>query len=340
MDGKVIILAGGRGKRLSTISKENLPKQFLPLITKESMLEITIKRAMKIVDPKNIYIITQPEYIEITEKQTTKLCKECHILAGPNLKSTTEAIAFFTMVLKAENEDTITIILPSDHIIDDENRLLNALQRATKLAKDNYLVTIGINPEFPETNYGYIEKGKQQGDNCYQVKKFTEKPGYKKAEEYYKDENYLWNAGIFIWKNSVIYKEFEEYMPDVYSEINRYAKRYQEGNLKETKDMFSNIKTKSIDYEILEKVSNICVTEGNFKWTDIGNLNTLQAAKEKDDNGNTIEGRVVVQNSKNNMIIAKDKQIIAKGIENLIIIGTEDEILIINSSEKKKEDND
>ena len=328
----VVIMAGGKGKRLWPISKEELPKQFLPLTHKDSMLELTIKRAMKIVNPEEIYIVTQPEYVEITKKQMLGIPTD-NLLTGPYLKSTTEAIAFSTAAIKQKYGDAIMVILPSDHLIEEDKKLVTVIETATQLAEEDHIVTIGITPEYPETNYGYIEKGDlQEKEGVYKVKQFKEKPDYAVAESYFEDKRHLWNSGIFIWKTSLIEQEFSTYLPTVYEKMNQLLLLWQNGeNQKKIGEIFIGVETKSFDYEILEKSSNIYVIEGNFYWVDIGNFRTLKKVKRKDKDHNIIEGRVLTQDSKNNMILSKDKLIVAIGVENLIIVETEKEILIMNA---------
>ena len=325
----VVIMAGGKGKRLWPISKEELPKQFLPLVKKDTMLELTVKRAMKIVDAKDIYIVTQPEYIEITKSQIKNVPSH-NILAEFNLKSTTEAIAYATAIIQKKYGDAITIVFPSDHAIKEENKLISAIEEAEQLANNNHIVTLGIIPEYPEVNYGYIEKSDiQEKKNIYKVKQFKEKPEYKVAKKYFEDKKHLWNSGIYIWKNTFIYQEFAKYLPDIYLKMNELLQDNTNKNKDDKK--FVSIKTKSIDYEILEKTSDIYVVQVNFKWTDIGTYKTLKKLKKKDKYNNTIEGNVIVQNSKNNIILSKEKQIVALGLENLVIVETEKEILVMNA---------
>jgi len=321
-----IIMAGGKGTRLWPISKENLPKQFLPLLTKETMLELTIKRAMQIVEAQDIYIVTQPEYVEITKKQSLQV-PSSNILAGLKLKSTTEAIAYATAIIKEKYEDAIMIVLPSDHVIQNE-KLVESINKATMVAERDCIVTLGIFPEYPDTNYGYIQKGKLEEEKVYKVNKFKEKPQYELAKQYVDDQNHLWNSGIFIWKATAICQEFQKFMPDIYLEMNKLSKDL---NTKEIDEIFKNVTTKSIDYDILEKTDNIYVVECNFNWLDIGNFSSLRKARNKDKNNNIIEGKVTSTKSKNNMIISNSKEIVAIGIENLIVVETDNEILIMNT---------
>ena len=328
----VIIMAGGKGKRLWPISCEELPKQFLKLTSKETMLQLTIKRAMKIVDLEDIYIVTQPEYKKIAKEQILEV-PVCNILAGPHLKSTTEAIAYSSAVIREKYKDAITIIMPSDHEIQEEKKFFSAVNKASNWANDNHIVTMGILPEYPETNYGYIKKGDMQANKVYKVEQFKEKPNIELAHQYFTDEKFLWNSGIFIWKNSLIIQEFEKYLPNVYYKISKLVELLRNSKSKnEIDQIFADIQTKSIDYEILEKSSNIYVVEANFSWTDIGNFKALKRVKKKDENNNIIEGKVITQESKNNILLSKEKLIVTLGVENLMVVETGKEIFIINTA--------
>ncbi len=330
----VIIMAGGKGKRLWPISKENLPKQFLKLTGEKTMLEYTIERASKIVQSEDIYIVTQPKYKNVAEKQLGDVPKE-NILSDVNLNSTTEAIAYASAIIEKKLKNAVTIVFPSDHMIKNDDLFNECICKAVRFAKDNHIVTLGILPKYPETNYGYIKKDKMIGRGVYKVEKFKEKPDLKLAEKYYKSKKYLWNSGIFIWKNSTIKNEIEKYLPD----LHKKAEEISSIDTKKLKNIFNNIKTNSIDYDILEKSNNIYVVESKFRWADIGNLKTLKNQKEKDTESNSIEGKCIIHNSKNNMIISKEKTIIALGVENLIIVEGENEFLVMDTSKETESPN-
>lgn len=330
----IVIMAGGKGERFWPKSRINLPKQFLSLTDDgKSMIQHTVERAKSLVNIENVYVVTNEMYKNLVLEHVPDIPDE-NIIIEPVAKNTAPCIGLAAMHIAKKDINSKMIILPSDHLIKFNEIFIDTLKTALDVVeKGDNLVTIGITPNYPETGYGYINftKGESFKDsaNVYEVLRFVEKPNLEKAKEYLTSGQYLWNSGMFVWKASTILKNFKEYLPEIYEGLQKIGesigtKKYEEVLKKE----FSNLPSESIDYGIMEKAKNIYVIPGNFGWDDVGSWLSLERINKTNQDGNVINGNVISIRTKNSIIQGNEKLIATIGLEDIVIVDTDDVTLI------------
>ena len=323
-------MAGGKGERFWPKSRAKHPKQFLSLTgCGKTMIQITAERLLPLIPYDDIYIATNKDLLELARSQLPGIPAE-NFFAEPAARNTAPCIGFAAAVLAGKYKDAVMAVLPSDHIIKAENIFIETLKHAVRIAEEDMnLVTIGITPSYPETGYGYINFGESVYSGVYKVKQFVEKPDLKTAQEYVSAGSYLWNSGIFIWKISSILQKFRELLPDTYSGIIKIGEAFKTPQFEQVlKNCYEKFKSQSIDYGIMERSGHIYTIPGDFGWDDAGNWLAVERLNEKNENGNIEQGNVISVNTKNSVIMGEKKLIAAVGLENLIIVDTEDAILI------------
>lgn len=335
MEKTALIMAGGRGERFWPRSRKNLPKQFLSLTDDgKTMIQLTVERMLPIVPMDNIYISTNRDYAQLVAAQLPNLPKE-NILCEPVGRNTAPCIALGAAHIAKKHGDALMIVLPSDHLIKYSSMFLSVLKEGCKLAEDHdSLVTIGIAPDYPETGYGYI---KFKGDACigtaFEVDCFVEKPTLELAKEYLAGDEYLWNSGMFLWKVSTILERFKRLLPDTYEGLMDIQNAIGTSAEKEVLDrIFPTFPSISIDYGIMEKSENIYTIPGTFGWDDVGSWLAIERIKKSNENGNIIAGNVLSISTENCIIEGSDKLIATIGLEGLVIVDTEDAILICDKT--------
>ena len=315
-----IILAGGSGSRLWPLSRELYPKQLLNIISDKSLLQ-SIAYCM----PKeNILSITNTKHASNVKMQISELTDKPVVLSEPVAKNTAPAIALAAKyIMQKTNSDPVILVVPSDHLIKDNEKFLSTVKKGEKLAEQGYIVTFGIQPDYPETGYGYINTLKPL-DIGYKVKEFVEKPDLKTAEKYLAAGTYFWNSGIFMFKASVMMKEFEKYAPEI-------SKIAENVDFTKTNDIpfieFDKMPSISIDYAIMEKSDKIALLKLESDWNDLGSWQSIYDVSNKDENNNVFVGHVIDEGSKNSFVYASSKLVTTIGLENTIIVETEDAIL-------------
>jgi mannose-1-phosphate guanylyltransferase len=333
----VVIMAGGKGTRFWPLSRSGLAKQYLNVIGKKTLIELTIERLSPLVKPENIWIVTnksQKKYI----KQFAKEIPSKNILYEPVGKNTAPCIGWAAIEIIKKDSLATMIVLPADHFINEKTIFQNAIKAAIKqIEKENSLVTIGIPPTFAHTGYGYIEV-KNNNSNVLQVKKFHEKPAKDIAEQYIKKGNFFWNSGMFIWKASKILSLIQKHLPKNYEILqNIYNlekdKNYQQ-NIETEFDKFESI---SIDYGIMEKAyEDTKMIKAEFGWNDIGNWSSLEDFWPKDENNNAAKANLLCVDSKDNIVYSEKRLVSLVDIENLIVVDTPDALLILPKSSDQK----
>lgn len=331
-----VIMAGGKGERFWPRSRKSLPKQFLNLTDDgKTMIQLTIERLKSLVSIDDTYIVTNKDYKHLILEQIKGIPEE-NILLEPIAKNTAPCIGLAAMHIKRKYEDAVMLVLPSDHLIKYNEIYIDTLREAIAVAQeDSNLITIGITPSYPETGYGYINFGRDEDDikrnNVYRVKRFVEKPNIETAKEYLASGKYLWNSGMFVWKASTIIHNFEKLLPEMHHGLNKiYETIGTEDEQRILEREFENFKGESIDYGIMERADNIYTIPGSFGWDDVGSWLSLERINRTNDDGNVIKGNVITINSKKSIIQAEDKLIATIGIENLIVVDTEDALLIVD----------
>ncbi|MBP7186150.1 MAG: mannose-1-phosphate guanylyltransferase [Ruminococcus sp.] len=328
-----VIMAGGRGERFWPKSRSNCPKQFLSLTAdKETMIQKTVKRLDKIVEPGDVFVVTNAAYREIVETQLPQIPKE-NILSEPCARNTAPCIAYAAAVIKKKYDDAVMLVLPSDHLIGYVNIYHRALRKAIAAAEEGQnLVTIGITPTYPETGYGYINFGDEKGD-AFEVERFVEKPDLATAKKYLASGNYLWNSGMFVWKVSSIMANIQKFMPEVYDGASRIGESFGTDDFEEVLIReFEAFPSESIDFGIMEKAENIYTIPGSFGWDDVGSWLAMERINETDDDKNFIEGDVIAVDSKRTTICGGKRLIAAVGTRDLIIVDTDDVLLVCSKN--------
>lgn len=326
-----LIMAGGRGERFWPKSRKNLPKQFLSLTDDgKTMIQLTVERILPLVKMEDIYISTNRDYKELVRQQLPEIPEE-NILCEPVGRNTAPCIGLGAVHMRKKYEDAVMYVLPSDHLIKYTSIFLSTLTDAGEVAEQGEnLVTLGITPDCPETGYGYIKfLPNQMLGRAFEVDRFVEKPDLETAKEYVASEQYLWNSGMFIWKVSTILKNLETYLPETYEGLNRIADAIgtEEEELVLEKE-FSAFQSESIDYGIMEKAKNIYILSGSFGWDDVGSWLAVGRIKKSNEFGNVINGNAVTVDTKNCIIQGGKKLIATVGIEDIIVVDTEDALLI------------
>lgn len=334
MKTTAVIMAGGKGERFWPKSRSNFPKQFLSLTSDgKTMIQLTAERLLPLVSYDDMYIVTNKNHIKLVEEQLPDIPNE-NILAEPVAKNTAPAIGLSATIIQQKYDDAVMLVLPSDHLIKQKQMFLDTLKTAINVAKEGKnLVTIGITPTYPETGYGYINFGQsnfsEKYSNVYKVERFVEKPNVEKAKEYLESGNYIWNSGMFVWKTSTILKNFKHLLPDIYEGLIDIKESIGKNDFDDVLyDKFNNFKAESIDYAIMEKASNIYTIPGTFGWDDVGSWLALERISKTNEYGNSVTGNVITINTENSIISGTDKLIATVGIEDLIVVDTEDAILI------------
>ncbi|NWF51607.1 MAG: mannose-1-phosphate guanylyltransferase/mannose-6-phosphate isomerase [Nitrospirae bacterium] len=338
---KVIILAGGSGTRLWPVSRKNYPKQFMKVNGKRSLLQNTIERLLPVVNPDDIIILTNKEYKFYVESELNSLLSDDqpsvfpHIILEPACRNTAPAIALgikYCMEKLECPKEEVLFISPCDHIIKPVDKFCEYVRRSEDIAKDGYIVTFGIKPISPETGYGYIKaknKGKgEDGRNYLIVERFTEKPDAESARNYFRDGNYYWNSGIFVFKIGRIEEEFMRYVPEIGKTL--------ELSLNDMMKGFAKMPSISFDYAVMERSERIVTIPAEIYWSDIGSWDSLFEILDKDENGNVKIGDVITMDSKETMIIGDKRLIATIGLKDCLVIETDDAILIAQKGETQK----
>lgn len=319
-----IILAGGSGSRLWPLSRELYPKQLLNLISDKSLLQSTFERLTNCMQKDEILSITNTKHSANVRMQLAQQTENPKVLSEPVSKNTAPAIALATKYIMQETgEDPVILVVPSDHLIQDKEHFLSTVKKGEKLAEEGYIVTFGIKPNYPETGYGYINTLKPL-DIGFKVKEFVEKPNLETAEKYLKAGTYYWNSGIFMFKASTMIAEIEKNAPEI-------AKIAQNVDFTKSSDIpfveFDKMPSISIDYAVMEKSDKIALVALESDWNDLGSWQSIYDVSKKDEHNNVFIGHVIDEGSKNSFVYASSKLVTTIGLEDTVIVETEDAIL-------------
>ncbi len=319
-----IILAGGSGSRLWPLSRDLYPKQLLNLNSDKSLVQTTFERLNKFIPADKIISTTNTKHLSIIKMQLKELTENPIVLSEPETKNTAPAIAIATkFITQNYGDDEIILVVPSDHLIKDEKSFADSIEKGISLAQKGYIVTFGVKPSYVETGFGYIQTS-QPVDTGYEVKTFVEKPDSKDAEKYITEQNCFWNSGIFMFKASTMLKELENHAPEIYSVLNELDFR---GKNEIPYLTFTQMPNISIDYAVMEKCNKIAMVKLESDWKDIGSWQSIYEISPKDENNNVMVGHVLDMGSKNSFVYASSKLVATIGLENAVVIETEDAIL-------------
>lgn len=342
-DNFCVIMAGGIGARFWPMSRTSHPKQFIDILgTGRTLIQQTFERMKRVCPAENIYIVTNGIYKELIMDQLDGISEE-QILCEPMRRNTAPCVAYANYRIKQKNPDACIVVAPSDHIILKEDEFVRNINSCLKaVAKNDWLMTLGIKPSRPDTGYGYIQFDEEtvyQDDNMIRkVKTFTEKPNLELAETFLKSGDFLWNSGIFIWSLKTIMKAFEDHLKDIDALFRDGEEVYntpeEEAFIEKTYSICRNI---SIDYGVMEKAENVYVRASDFGWSDLGTWGSLYDIRSKDENGNAVIGKNVMLYNTNNCIInmPKDKLVVVEGLEDCIIVEEEGTLLICKMADEQ-----
>ena len=333
-----LILAGGSGQRFWPVSRDALPKQLLKLFGEKTLLELTVERLEGLVPPENILILTNSQQEAMVRKLLPKLPKE-NIIAEPEKRDTAPAIALGVGWVAAREPSATMIVLPADHLIQDEEAFKRVLQASAFAAESSgALVTIGIKPTWPCPSYGYVERGRKallngmdEGVSVYEVVRFREKPNPDLAEHFISQGNFTWNAGMFIWTLPAIFSELSRHAPQLADFV---AEVRKSKNFAATiNSQFGKLPKLSIDYALMEKASRVLNVEATFDWDDVGNWTSVGKYLEKDDDGNQFNCKLAKFDAGGNIVFSQvENQVALLGVQDLIVVQAKDAILIASKS--------
>ena len=335
-----VIMAGGKGERFWPRSRINLPKQFINISGSKSMIQQTIDRLVAFIPYEQIFIITNELYAEIIKAQVPSLPTE-NIIIEPIGRNTAPCVGLASVLIEEKYPDSSMIVLPSDHIIRNEHEFENLLKTAVEMSEEgDKLITLGVSPTYPETGYGYIESTdeviEKNNFRIFKVKKFTEKPDMDTASKFLQAGNYYWNSGIFVWRTAVIRECIRKFIPEMHDLLEAMKAAFVTNDREAViKSEFHKMPEVSIDYGIMEQADNIHIIPCSLGWDDVGSWTALDRINEQDDNGNVIKGSVLSIDTKKCIIESNGKLIATLGIEDLIVVETEDVILICSKDKSQ-----
>jgi mannose-1-phosphate guanylyltransferase len=340
-----IIMAGGVGSRFWPLSRTRKPKQFLDILgTGRTLLQQTVDRIRKVIPIENIYIVTNEDYEALVNKQLPELSHQ-QVLLEPLRRNTAPCIAYANHKIKLINPDAKILVAPSDHIILKEQDFLDVVIKGLEFVTENdSMLTLGIQPNRPETGYGYIQINGDKtrielNESFRRVKTFTEKPDLAMAEIFIQSGDFFWNSGMFFWSLSTIMKAFNTYLPEVdqlFSEGRDFYNTERESEF--INKVYPNCKNISIDYGIMEKAENVHVLCSDFGWSDLGTWGSLYDILEKDEDKNSVTGsNVFCYNSKNCLInLPENKLAVIQGLDDYIVVESENILLICRKQDEQK----
>lgn len=335
-----VIMAGGVGSRFWPVSTTNFPKQFHDMLgTGETLIQRTYNRLVAIVPPQNILILTNELYSDLVLEQLPQLTKR-QVVTEPAMRNTAPCILYAALKIQKENPEALMVVAPSDHWIEDEAAFINNVQQCFDACEtQDILVTLGIQPTFANTGYGYIAYEKEDVAVIKKVAQFREKPDYDTAKEFLKAGNYLWNAGIFMWSvKSIIaaFAEFQEEMTLLFAKGKSVYNTTEEASF--ITAMYPTAANISIDYAILERANNVHLLPATFDWNDLGTWGSLYDKLEKDqDNNALVNARVMATEASGNMIrTTANKIVVVEGLSDYVIVD-EAEVLMIYPKQKEQE---
>jgi mannose-1-phosphate guanylyltransferase/mannose-6-phosphate isomerase len=327
-----VILSGGSGSRLWPLSRQNQPKQFLALIGDRSLFQETVLRASRLDGMQAPVTVCSEDHRFMVGEQLQEVgIANGGILLEPVARNTAPAIALAALHLRAQDPDAVMLVMPADHLIDDEEAFRQAVQQASGVAADGWLVTFGIRPDYPETGYGYIRRGDAVTADVYRVERFVEKPDQATAEGYVEQGDYAWNSGMFMFRADHYLAELARLQPAMLAACEQACAQAERDLdfIRVDKAAFATSPNDSIDYAVMEKTDRAAVVPVSCGWSDIGSWSSLWAAAPRDADGNRHEGDVLAIDTRNSLVRASDRRMIATiGVEDLVIVDTPDATLV------------
>ena len=334
-----ILMAGGVGSRFWPVSTTDFPKQFHDMLgSGETLIQKTFNRLSKLIPTENILILTNERYNDLVLEQLP-MVKQEQVLLEPAMRNTAPCILYASLKIQKMNPEAVIVVAPSDHWIEDEDAFTGNLQQCFDFCqKENALMTLGIQPTFPNTGFGYIEFDKSDSNPIKKVSQFREKPNYETAKSFLEAGNFLWNGGIFIWSVKSISEAFEQFQPQMTALFQKGLSSYNTSDEKQfITDHYGLAENISIDYAVMEKASNVYVLPATFDWNDLGTWGSLHEKLDKDDQNNAVvNATVILENASNNIIRSNAKKLVViDGLDDYIIVDNENILMIYPKSKEQ-----
>ena len=335
-----VVLSGGSGTRLWPLSREKYPKQLLPLIGEDSLLQATVRRLDGIsgIQLASPMVVCNEEYRFVIAEQLRLISKEGCIVLEPIGRNTAPALTLAALAARRDNSDPILLVMPADHVITDTPAFQEAIRQGALLAEEGAVATFGITPDSPETGYGYIQTGQAQSDGCAcRIARFVEKPDLATAQSYLDAGSYLWNSGLFMMRASVWLSAMGICRPDI---LKACQTAWGQGSvdgvfLRVDKDAFAQCPSDSIDYAVMERIATgeVDLPEGmvvplSAGWSDVGSWDALWKVLPKDSQGNVLQGDVIMNDCRNTLALSAGRLLACVGVEDMVIVETPDAILV------------
>lgn len=325
-----VIMAGGSGTRFWPLSRSSFPKQFLPLTTKQPLIAETMKRMAGLSTPARTSVVCGAKHAALVKKALPKLPKQ-NVVVEPEARNTAPAIALACAHVDHLDPTGVIVVLPSDQHVADVKAFQRSLDEAIRIAETGFIVTLGIKPTRPETGYGYIRVGDTLSGTGRKVAAFVEKPNHETAQGYLVSGDYLWNAGIFVFRVDVMLAAFAAHMPELGRALEpiRAAWGTKKASAVLAKE-FKKMPATSIDYGIAERAPNIAVVPSSCGWSDVGSFNALPEVRPTDANGNVAEGEALLIDSTGSVVLAGPKRLVAVvGMKDVVVVDAGDAILVL-----------
>ena len=324
-----VLLSGGSGTRLWPLSREGYPKQFLPLVGDETMLQATWRRVADIAGAAPIIVANEDHRFLVAEQLRQVGAPKPDILLEPMGRNTAPAIALAALQAMHAGEDPLLLVLPSDHVVADADAFRNAVREAAAAAEAGALVTFGILPSAPETGFGYIEAEHAGSDGVRKVRRFVEKPDGATAQRYLDSGGYYWNSGMFLFRASVLLAELERFRPEIVAACrDAFAAAKRDGDfIRVDREAFARCPSDSIDYAVMENTDAAMVLPVDIGWNDIGSWSALWDVAARDEAGNAHHGDVIAVDSRNSYAYAR-RLVALVGVDDLVVVETDDAVLV------------
>jgi len=343
VDLRAVIMAGGTGTRFWPLSRQRRPKQFLPIISRKTMIEETVDRLHPLLDPGHIYTIANQAQTEILRGFLPE-APAGNLLIEPEARNTAPCLMLATAVLYLENPEAVLAVLPADHSIRDAALFRERLRAgAEAAAASDRLITFGIPPTCPATGYGYIRFSRTspqvfgEGSAFFPVREFKEKPDAATAQVFCEAGNYFWNSGMFLWQARTFARQIERFAPDLHAHWEEMLAAVTRGDRAGMAGVYERLPATSIDYALMERSQDVLMGEGDFGWSDVGAWSALSEFWPQDDDGNAIRGQGLALDSRNCLAYSASGKLTALvGVEDLIVVETEDALLVCRRDQDQK----